>query len=162
SEGRSPRSVARLVACVRGFYRFLARHQDIGENPAVDLEAPRAWRVLPRFLSLDEVERLLAAPDTRTPRGLRDRAMIELLYATGLRVSELVGRRLSDLHLDAGYLTTTGKGGKQRLVPVGDEASRWVSLYLNEGRPALVGRRSSPRVFVNARGRGTGITRVGF
>lgn len=162
SEGRSPRSVARLVACVRGFYRFLARHQDIGENPAVDLEAPRAWRVLPRFLSLDEVERLLAAPDTRTPRGLRDRAMIELLYATGLRVSELVGLRLSDLHLDAGYLTTTGKGGKQRLVPVGDEASRWVSLYLNEGRPALVGRRSSPRVFVNARGRGTGITRVGF
>ena len=162
SEGKSPRSVARLVACVRGFYRFLALHQHISENPAVDLAAPRAWKVLPRFLSGDDVERLLNAPDLTTPRGLRDRALIELLYATGLRVSELVALRPQDLHLDAGYLTTTGKGRKQRIVPVGDEAASWVTRYLREARPTLVGKRSSPRVFVNARGGGPGITRVGF
>jgi integrase/recombinase XerD len=162
SEGKSPRSVARLVACVRGFYRFLVLHQHISENPAVDLAAPRAWKVLPKFLSGEDVERLLNAPDLTTPRGLRDRALIELLYATGLRVSELVALRPQDLHLDAGYLTTTGKGQKQRIVPVGDEAANWVTRYLREARPALLGKRSSPRVFVNARGGGPGITRVGF
>ena len=162
SEGRSPRSVARLVACVRGFYRFLLLHEHIRENPAVDLAAPRAWQVLPKFLSTETVERLLDAPDTSTPMGLRDRALIELLYATGLRVSELVALRPQDLHLDAGYLTTTGKGQKQRIVPVGDEAAEWVTRYLREARPTLVGKRNSPRVFVNARGGGPGITRVGF
>ncbi len=162
SEGRSPRSVARMVACVRGFYRFLVLHQHIGENPAVDLTAPRAWKVLPKFLSGEDVERLINAPDTTTAKGVRDRALIELLYATGLRVSELVALRPQDLHLDAGYLTTTGKGQKQRIVPVGDEASRWVARYLREARPRLLRARSSPRVFVNARGGGPGITRVGF
>jgi integrase/recombinase XerD len=162
SEGKSPRSVARLVACVRGFYRYLMLHQHISENPAVDLTAPRAWKVLPKFLSGEDVERLLAAPDLATPRGLRDRALIELLYATGLRVSELVALRPQDLHLDAGYLTTTGKGRKQRIVPVGDEAAAWVTRYLREARPALLGQRNSPRVFVNARGGGLGLTRVGF
>lgn len=162
TEGRSPRSVARLVACTRGFYRFLTVHQHIHDNPAVDLQAPRAWKVLPKFLSPDDVERLLAAPDVGTPRGLRDRALVELLYATGLRVSELVDLRLTDLQLDAGYLTATGKGQKQRVVPVGEEAAAWMRRYLHDGRPALLGRRQSPRVFVNARGGGPGITRVGF
>ena len=162
SEGKSPRSVARLVACVRGFYRYLVLHQHLTENPAVDLAAPRAWRVLPKSLSSDDIERLLTAPDTSTARGLRDRALIELLYATGLRVSELVALRPQDLHLEAGYLTTTGKGQKQRIVPVGDEAAAWVTRYLREARPALAGTRNSPRVFVNARGGGPGITRVGF
>ena len=162
SDGKSPRSVARLVACVRGFYRFLALHQHITENPAVDLQAPRAWKVLPKFLSAEDVERLLRAPDTSTPRGLRDRALIELLYATGLRVSELVSLRPQDLHLDAGYLTTTGKGEKQRVVPVGDEAGDWIIRYVREARPVLLGSRTSPRLFVNARGGGPGITRVGF
>lgn len=162
SEGKSPRSVARMVASVRGFYRFLTVHQHIRENPSIDLQAPRAWKVLPKFLSAEDVERLLNAPDTSTPRGLRDRALIELLYATGLRVSELVALRPQDLHLDAGYLTTTGKGQKQRLVPVGDEAGQWVQRYLQQGRPALLGKRNSPRLFVNARGGGPGITRVGF
>jgi integrase/recombinase XerD len=162
SEGKSPRSVARLVACVRGFYRFLVLHQHISENPAMDLAAPRAWKVLPKFLSGEDVERLLNAPDLDTPRGLRDRALIELLYATGLRVSELIAVRPQDLHLEAGYVTTTGKGQKQRIVPVGDEAASWVTRYLREARPVLLGKRSSPRVFVNARGRGPGITRVGF
>src|SRR5262245_53265849 len=161
-EGRSPRSVARLVACVRGFYRFLALHRHVSDNPAVDLQAPRAWKVLPKFLSVDEVERLLRAPDVSTPRGLRDRALLEVLYATGLRVSELVQLRPQDLNLDGGYLTTMGKGRKQRMVPIGDEATLWVARYLKEGRPALIGRRTSPRLFINARGRGPGITRVGF
>jgi integrase/recombinase XerD len=162
SEGKSPRSVARLVACVRGFYRYLVLHQHITGNPAVDLAAPRSWRVLPKSLSSDDIERLLNAPDTSTPRGLRDRALIELLYATGLRVSELVALRPQDLHLEAGYLTATGKGQKQRIVPVGDEAAAWVTRYMREARPTLAGPRSSPRVFVNARGGGPGITRVGF
>jgi integrase/recombinase XerD len=161
-EGRSPRSVARAVACVRGFFRFLALHAHVKDNPAVDLQAPRTWKVLPKFLSIEDVDRLLSAPDVTTPRGLRDRALIEVLYATGLRVSELVQLRPQDLHLDAGYLTTMGKGRKQRLVPIGDEAAQWVIKYLQDGRPALLGRRSSPRVFVNARGGGPGITRVGF
>jgi integrase/recombinase XerD len=162
SEGRSPRSVARLVACVRGFYRYLQRHDDVAANPAVDLQPPRAWKVLPKFLSMDDVDRLLQAPDVTTPRGLRDRALIELLYATGLRVSELVALRPQDVHLDAGYLTTIGKGNKQRIVPVGDEAVSWIARYVNEARPRLLGKRHSPRLFVNARGGGPGITRVGF
>jgi integrase/recombinase XerD len=161
-EGRSPRSVARAVACVRGLYRFLALHGHVKDNPAVDLQAPRTWKVLPKFLSIEDVDRLLNTPDVTTPRGLRDRALIEVLYATGLRVSELVQLRPQDLHLDAGYLTTLGKGRKQRLVPIGDEAAQWVTRYLREARPALLGRRSSPRLFVNARGGGPGITRVGF
>jgi integrase/recombinase XerD len=162
SAGRSPRSVARLVACVRGFYRYLHIRQHIGDNPAVDLQAPRAWKVLPKFLSVEDVDRLLQAPDVSTPRGLRDRALIELLYATGLRVSELLALRPQDLHLDAGYLTATGKGSKQRIVPFGDEAAAWIAKYLKDSRPHLLGRRSSPRLFVNARGGGPGITRVGF
>jgi integrase/recombinase XerD len=162
SEGRSPRSVARLVACVRGFYRFLTVHGHLQANPAIDLQAPRAWKVLPKFLSADDVDRLLQAPNVATARGLRDRALIEVLYATGLRVSELVELRPQDLRLEAGYLTTIGKGRKERIVPVGDEAARWVERYLKEARPVLLGRRSSPRLFVNARGGGPGITRVGF
>jgi integrase/recombinase XerD len=162
AEGRAPRSVARAVASIRGFYRFLTVHGHVADNPAVDLQAPKAWKVLPKFLPIAEVDRLLQAPDISTPRGLRDRALIEVLYATGLRVSELVGLRPQDLHLDAGYLTTTGKGRKQRIVPIGDEAAAWITRYLRDARPALLGRRSSPRLFVNARGGGPGITRVGF
>jgi integrase/recombinase XerD len=137
-------------------------HRYLDDDPAVDVQAPRAWKVLPKFLSVEDVDRLLNAPDTATPRGLRDRALIELLYATGLRVSELVALRPQDLHLDAGYLTTTGKGRKQRMVPVGDEAGQWVVRYFEHGRPVLLGKRRSPRLFVNARGGGVGMTRVGF
>jgi integrase/recombinase XerD len=160
-EGRSPRSVARAVACYRGFFRFLVVSGHRQDNPADDLRAPRAWKSLPKFLSLDEVDRLLESPDTTEPRGLRDRALIEVLYATGLRVSELVNLRPHDLNLESGYLTCTGKGRKQRLVPVGDEAAAWLKRYVTEGRPALLKKRSSPRLFVNARG-GSGLTRVGL
>ena len=160
-EGRSPRSVARAVACYRGFYRFLVVSGRRDDNPAGDLRAPRAWKTLPKFLSIDEVDRLLESPDTTEPRGVRDRALIELLYATGLRVSEMVNLRQQDLNLESGYLTCTGKGRKQRLVPVGDEAAGWLTRYVREARPALLKKRSSPRLFVNARG-GPALTRVGL
>jgi integrase/recombinase XerD len=162
AEGRSPRSVAREVACVRGFYRFLVVDGRLPASPADDLHPPRAWQALPTYLSVDEVDALIAQPDVSTPRGLRDRALIELLYATGLRVSELVGLRPADLNLEASFLTCTGKGDKQRLVPIGDEAATWVSRYMRDARKTLLGRRSSQRLFVNARGGGPGLTRVGF
>jgi integrase/recombinase XerD len=162
SEGRSPRSVARAIACYRGFYRFLAIDGRVKTSPADDLRPPRAWKTLPRFLSIEEVDHLLAQPDVTTPRGVRDRALIELLYATGMRVSELVGLRAADVNLEASYLTCTGKGDKQRMIPIGDEAARWVREYLGDARRALLGKRTSPRLFVNARGGGAGLTRVGF
>jgi len=162
SEGRSPRSVARAVACYRGFYRFLLREGRLKTSPADDLRPPRAWKVLPRALSVEDVDKLIAQPDTATPRGMRDRALIELLYATGMRVSELISLRPGDVNLEASYLTCTGKGSKQRIVPIGDEAAACVHRYIREARPALMGRRSSPRLFVNVKGGGPGLTRVGF
>ncbi len=162
SQGRSPRSVARAIACYRGFYRFLVIDGKLKTNPADELRAPRAWKSLPRHLSVDEVDRLLAQPDVTTSRGLRDRALIEVLYATGLRVSELISLRPADVNLEASYLTCTGKGEKQRIVPMGDEAAVWVRRYLSDGRAALLGKRSSSRLFVNARRGGPGLTRVGF
>ncbi len=160
-EGRSPASVARAVACFRGFYRFLVVSGHRTVNPADDLRAPKAWKTLPKCLSVEDVDTLLAAPDITAPRGLRDRALIEVLYATGLRVTELITLKPQDVNLESGYLTTTGKGRKQRLVPLGDEAASWVVRYLKESRPVLLKKRSSTRLFVNARG-GSGLTRVGF
>jgi len=162
AEGRSPKSVARAVACFRGFYRFLVVEGRSSSSPATDLRPPRAWKSLPRYLSVEDIDRLLAQPDVSTPRGLRDRALIELLYATGMRVSELVGLRPADVNLDASYLTCVGKGDKERIVPIGDEAAHWVRRYLSDGRGALLGKRRSTRLFVNVRGKGLGLTRVGF
>ncbi|MGE3843544.1 MAG: site-specific tyrosine recombinase XerD [Vicinamibacterales bacterium] len=157
----APRSVARIVSAVRGFFQFLVLERRLASSPAADLESPRAWRTLPKTLTHEEVERLIQAPDTSTPRGLRDRALIELLYATGLRVSELVQLRVRDIDLEAGYLVCYGKGGKQRLVPFGQEAHRWVQRYLRESRSTLLKGRASPRLFTNARGGGA-LTRMGF
>lgn len=161
SNGLAPRSVARAVACVRGFYKFVAVERKQDHSPADDLHPPRAWPALPRFLSLEEVDRLLAQPDASTPRGLRDKALIEVLYATGLRVSELVALRAGDLNLDDGYLTCIGKGDKQRMVPLGREAADWVRRYIRDGRPHLLRKGSSPWLFVNARDGGS-LSRVGF
>lgn len=161
SRGLSPRSVARRVAAVRGFYKFLVVERHLAHNPADDLRPPAAWPALPKFLSLEQVDALIARPDVTTPLGLRDRAMIELLYATGLRVSELVAVRMPDLHLDEHYLTCIGKGSKERLVPIGEAAADWIRRYHREGRPELVSRsKSTPALFVNARG--GPISRVGF
>lgn len=159
--GLSPRSVARAVASVRGFFRFLAVERKLDESPAADLKAPRAWPALPKFLDLDEVDRLLATPDVSTPRGLRDKALLEVLYASGMRVSELVAIRPGDLNLDEGYLTCIGKGDKQRIVPVGQDAADWLRRYMRDGRPALVRKRSATWLFVNARDGGP-LSRVGF
>jgi integrase/recombinase XerD len=161
TSGLSPTSTARLVAATRGFYRFLRLIDRVAANPAEDLQAPRTFTALPRFLSLEEVDALLAAPDLTGPRGIRDRALIEVLYATGLRVSELVALRIADVHLDQGCVQCMGKGRKERLVPIGDSAVAWVRRYLAEARPALVGPRDSPWLFVNAR-RGGRLTRGGF
>ena len=159
--GLSPTSSARLVATLRGFYRFLRLTGAVAVNPADDLRAPRVFASLPRFLSGEEVDALLAAPDVTTPKGLRDRALIEVLYATGLRVSELVGLRITDVRLDEGYLQCLGKGSKQRLVPLGDVAIEWVRRYLDGSRPTLAKGRPSPWLFVNARG-GKRLSRLGF
>jgi integrase/recombinase XerD len=161
TRGQSPRSVARAVAAVRGFYRFLVLDQRLERSPAEDLQPPPAWPALPKFLSVEEVDALIAQPDTSSPLGLRDRALIELLYATGMRVSELVGVRAADLHLDEHYLTCIGKGNKERLIPIGEQAAGWIGRYQASARPALVRRAgAASRLFLNARG--GALSRVGF
>src|SRR4029450_10838392 len=131
-----------------------------------DLHPPKAWPALPKFLSIEEVDQLIAQPDVTTALGLRDRAMFELLYATGMRVSELVKVRAVDLRLDEEYLTCVGKGSKERIIPIGEEATRGVGRYQQEGRSRLIPARkaaratASPRLFLNARG--GSLSRVGF
>jgi integrase/recombinase XerD len=159
--GLAPRSVARAIACVRGYYRFLLLEKTISADPAADLQAPRGWPALPKYLSVQEVDRLLEQPDVSTPRGVRDKALIELLYATGLRVTELLSLKPGDVSLDAGYLTCIGKGDKQRIVPIGHAAADWVRRYLAEARPVLLKKRPSAWLFVNAKGGGQ-LSRVGF
>jgi len=161
ARGLSPRSVARAVACVRGYFRFTALERKLEESPAADLRAPRAWAALPKFLDFDEVDRLLAQPDVGTPRGLRDKALLEVLYASGMRVSELVAIKPGDLNLDEGYITCVGKGDKERIVPVGQAATECLKRYMRDGRPALLRKRTSPWLFVNARDGGP-LSRVGF
>ena len=163
TRGMSPRSVAREVAAIRGFYRFLVIERHLEHSPADDLQPPRAWPALPTFLSLEDVDALLAHPDVTTPLGLRDRAMFDLLYATGMRVSELVGVRGADLHLEEHYLTCIGKGNKERLIPIGRQAAEWVTRYQKTARPALVANakgKASTRLFLNSRG--GSLSRVGF
>ena len=146
------RSVARHLAALRGFYRHLLRDDVLETDPTLNLESPKTWKTLPRYLSLEDVERLLRAPDPDSPEGVRDRAMLALLYSTGLRVSELVTLRTGDLHAPLGYLQVTGKGNKQRLVPVGRSALEAVEGYQRGCRQALLGRRDSPFLFVSRRG----------
>lgn len=160
TSGLSPTSTARTVAAVRGFYKFLRLNGTIPSNPAEDLHSPRKFQALPKFLSLEDVEALLQAPALDVPRGLRDKALIELLYATGLRVSELVGLRIADVRVQEGFLKTVGKGSKERIVPIGDEAARWVGRYLSDGRPRLIKKRDVPWLFLNSRGQR--LSRVGF
>ncbi|MGE3344353.1 MAG: site-specific tyrosine recombinase XerD [Vicinamibacterales bacterium] len=161
TSGLSPTSTARLVAAIRGLFKHLRVRGDIQQNPAEDLQAPRLFAALPKFLTADQVDALLAAPDVATPIGLRDRTLIEVLYATGLRVSELVGLRLADVALDRGYVQCLGKGRKARIVPVGDQAVHWVQRYLHDARPGFVARRETPFLFVSARG-GRRLSRAGF
>jgi integrase/recombinase XerD len=156
------RTVARNLVTLRNFFRFAQVQELISTDPSINLESPKIRRSLPGYLRLEEVERLLAQPDTRTPSGLRDQAMLEVLYSTGLRVSELVGLRVSDLDRAAGCVRCTGKGDKQRIVPVGRKALGTVEKYLSGGRPELlrsVTNNVSASLFVNRRG--ASLSRVG-
>lgn len=148
----SGRSLARHLSTLRNFFRFLLREGVLSSDPAAREPLPRQWRKLPACLNRAEIERLLEAPDPATALGLRDRAMLELLYASGLRVSELCQLQLFDVNPELGVVRVTGKGNKQRLVPVGRSALAAVADYLARGRGALLGRRSSPYLFVTARG----------
>lgn len=150
--GLSSRSIARHVATVRNFHSFLLEQGALQSDPTSLLSAPRQWQSLPKYLNNEQVNQLLSAPDSTRPTGLRDRAMLEFLYATGLRVSELCKVRVSDVELDLGYVKVIGKGNKHRLVPVGPPAIKAIEDYLGLARPVLLAGRSSPYLFVTARG----------
>ncbi|MFN3533798.1 MAG: site-specific tyrosine recombinase XerD [Desulfatiglandales bacterium] len=152
SKGLSRRSLTRNLSTLRSFFRFLRSKRIISQNPTRFLDSPRLKRPIPETMAIGEVEALLNAPDTITPQGLRDRALLELMYATGLRISELVGLRLLDLNLDAGFLRTVGKGTKERVVPIGEVAIHWIMEYLKGSRPSLLKGRESPFLFVTQRG----------
>lgn len=156
ARGLKARSVVRSLSALRGLYRFLVLEGTRKDNPTTTIEAPRSWAPLPRFLSLEEVDSLLQAPDTSRAVGLRDRAMLEVLYATGLRVSELVSLTMDRLDLESGFVRPVGKGDKERIVPLGEAAIRALRAYLGRGRKKT----TDPHVFLNYRGRA--LTRGGF
>jgi integrase/recombinase XerD len=155
-----PRSAARYTSALKRFYRYLLRDKLIADDPTLNLDSPKLPRALPKTLTEADVERLLDRASPDTPLGLRDRAMLETLYATGLRVSELVGLKLTALNLNDGVLRVTGKGNKDRLVPLGEEAVQWLQRYVTNARPQLLEKQLSDAVFVTSRG--GGMTRQAF
>jgi integrase/recombinase XerD len=152
ADGLSPRSIARHTTTLRNFYQFLLREGAISADPTEFLPLPKQWSTLPKFLNLEEINRMIEAPDCAKPTGVRDRAMIELLYATGLRVSELCSVDVLDLEPDLGVIRVMGKGSKERLVPVGKEALTAIRAYVDGGRGQLLKGRTSRYLFVTARG----------
>jgi integrase/recombinase XerD len=160
ARGLSPRSLARRMAGLRAFCRYLRQEGVLTVDPLLDVETPRLPQRLPHFLNLDEVDSLLRQPRLDTPRGLRDAAMLEVLYATGLRVSELVSLPMSALHLADGWIKVRGKGGKERLIPLGEQAVERLHAYLAGPRDRCMRGVHTTQVFVN--GRGAGMTRQGF
>ncbi len=151
--GLSARSLARKLSALKTFYRYLELERGLKRNPLLLVEGPKLPRTLPKVLTVEEVERLISAPDLSTPQGLRDRAMLETLYATGMRVSELVRLTFAQLNLSAGFVRVYGKGSKERLVPLGDLAREYLERYLKEARPLLARGQDSPFVFLNRKGR---------
>jgi integrase/recombinase XerD len=151
-QGLGPRSAARCVHAVRGLYRFGVREGRIEVDPMENLRAPKVFRALPRYLTPTQIETLLEAPDTDTPLGLRDRAILEVMYATGLRASEVISLSAEDVDLNIGLLRCIGKGNKERLVPVGREARKWIVRYLDEARAKLLRHQSTRTLFLNHRG----------
>ena len=152
--GLSTRTAARNLVVLRTFFRFLNQEGLLNSNPLEELESPKVSRTLPEILTVSEVERLLVQPNPETPLGLRDRAMLEMLYATGMRVSELVKLPTNHVNLEGGYVLLYGKGAKERVVPLGEEAMKWVSLYLGTGRGILARGRESALLFISRLGRG--------
>ncbi len=157
--GLSARSIARLVSTFKSFYKFLVLDGVIQKNPAANLSAPSTWLSLPKFLTIKEVEALLRQPREKEPAGVRNKAMLELLYASGLRVSELVNLTVKDLNLEEGFLFCRGKGGKERIVPVGEKARKAVGHYLADVRPFII---KKPTDFLFLSRRGGPFTRQGF
>ncbi len=155
-----PRSVSRLIASLRRLYRFSLRENRIAVDPTLQIESPKLPRSLPKSLSEDDVVALLNAPNLNDSIGLRDRAMLEILYASGLRVSELVELKVTEVSLSEGVVRVTGKGSKTRLVPMGEVAVDWISRYLNEARPEILEKRLSDSLFVTQRG--SSMTRQAF
>lgn len=158
--GLSASSVARGLSAVRGFHKFLLIDRLAQSDPTLNLDTPKGWKRLPRPLSMQDVEALLSQPDASTHLGLRDKAMLELLYATGLRVSELVGLKVQDVNLERGFVVVMGKGSKERVVPMGEEAADVMRQYISAARPALLRGGETEHVFVSSRRRG--ITRQMF
>lgn len=158
--GARPRTTARLLSALRRFYRYLVREGILKSDPTAELDSPKLGRPLPKSLTEEQVDRLLEAPDVTTPLGLRDRAMLETLYATGLRVSELVALTLPQLKQEASVIHVIGKGDKERLVPIGEQAADWLSRYLDDARATLVRKRQTDMLFPTTRG--GGMTRQAF
>lgn len=155
-----PRSIGRLIASLRRFYRYLLRENRVGKDPTLQIESPKLPRSLPKSLNEDEVVSLLNAPNVEDATGLRDRAMLELLYACGLRVSELVGIKLTEVSVNEGVVRVTGKGSKTRLVPMGEEAADWLSRYIKYSRSEILQQRLCDALFVT--NRGDAMTRQAF
>ncbi|QEA32323.1 site-specific tyrosine recombinase XerD [Secundilactobacillus malefermentans] len=153
-QNKARNSVIHAVSTLRRFFRYLMQEKFISENPMVQVSSPKQAHPLPQVLTETEVNSLLDAPDTSTKYGCRDRAILETMYATGLRVSELVHLKLDDLHLEMGLIQTLGKGNKERIIPIGDVAIDWLNRYLRDSRPQLLKNRQSPYVFLNAHGSG--------
>ncbi|HZK25419.1 MAG TPA: site-specific tyrosine recombinase XerD [Oscillospiraceae bacterium] len=158
--GRATATLSRNMASIRSFYNFLFQERRVVENPAADLSSPKIEKKLPRVLSTEEVDLLLEQPDQLQVSGLRDKAMLEVIYATGIRVSELMSLNILDINLEAGFLRCTGKGSKERIIPLGSFAIQHLNTYLNKGRPKLVRERSETSLFVNLHGKR--LTRQGF
>ncbi len=159
-EKKAPATVTRMITSLRRFHQFLRQERLTDHDPMQHIDTPKKVQKLPSTLSLTEVERLIETPDTTKNLGIRDRAILEVMYATGMRVSELVGLKLSDLHLSLGLVQTLGKGDKERIIPLGDYAIQWLERYLGEARPLLVANPSETHVFVNHHG--TGLSRQGI
>jgi len=160
SRSLTSRSIARHLSSMRNFFSFLVTEDKITEDPTEHLSTPKQWSTIPKFLNRAQIESLIAAPDTTKPTGFRDRAMLELIYATGIRVSELVNLQVSNLDMGLGLLRVTGKGNKQRIVPVNPTALAIVARYIQEGRVAMLKGRKSSFLFITARG--DGMTRQAF
>ena len=160
-QGKSSRTIARHIASIRAFHQFLLREKAVTHDPTVHIESPQLERTLPKVLSLEEVESLLDAPRLVDHYGYRDKAMLEILYATGIRVSELIGLNVSDLHLNMGFIRCIGKGNKERVIPIGRTATASLEEYLEKGRPKFAeGRRKDEALFLNFHG--SRLTRQGF
>ena len=159
-EGLNATTIVRSMVSVKQFFKYLLSEKVLSEDPTAHIKTPKMKKAIPGVISLDDVESILGAPDESTPEGLRDAAMLEILYATGIRVSELIGLKLNDVNFELGFVVVYGKGSKERVVPIGDKAREKLLSYLRDSRPALLKGREAKALFVTRRG--AGMTRQGF